>query len=121
MNKRGFTLIEVLAAMAVIALAMTALLASTGQLARQQQQLEALSFASWMADTVLAETRLTEPFPAIGERDGEGSEGKYKFRWHMVVQATPEPTIRRLDLHIFAADADQNAAPLYSLTGFAGQ
>jgi general secretion pathway protein I len=121
MSRRGFTLIEVLAALAVIALAMSALLASSAQLARQQQQMESLTFASWMADTVMAETRLNEPFPGIGERDGDGSAGKYRFRWHMVVQATPEPTIRRIDLHVLPFEAGPNAAPLYSLIGFAGQ
>ena len=118
---RGFTLIEVLAALAVIALAMTALLASTARLAQQQQQLETLSFASWLADTVMAETRLKEPFPGIGNRDGQGSAGKYRFRWRMVVQATPEPAIRRVDLHVFPASAQKDSAPLYSLVGFAGK
>ncbi len=118
---RGFTLIEVLAALAVIALAMTALLASSARLAQQQQQLETLSFASWLADTVMTETRLKEPFPAIGKRDGQGSAGKYRFRWSMVVQATPEPAIRRMDLHVFPADTKNSAAPLYSLVGFAGK
>lgn len=120
-RRLGFTLIEVLAAMAVIALAMTALLASSARLAQQQQQLETLTFAGWMADTVMTEARLREPFPAVGKRDGQGSAGHYSFRWTMVVQGTPEPALRRIDLHVFPADAAQNAAPLYSLVGFAGR
>lgn len=118
---RGFTLIEVLAALAVIALAMSALLASTARLAQQQQQMEILSFAGWTADTVLTETRLKEPFPGVGKRDGQANSGPFKFRWTLVIQATPEPAIRRLDVHVFRADAEQNAAPIYSLVGFAGK
>ncbi len=120
-RRRGFTLIEVLAALAVIALAMSALLASTARLAQQQQQLEILSFAGWAADTVLTESRLKERFPNVGKRDGQASAGPFKFRWTMVTQATPEPAMRRIDVHMFRADADQNAAPIYTLVGFAGK
>ena len=117
---RGFTLIEVLAALAVIAIAMTALLTSSAQLAKQQQQLEVLSFASWMADNVLTEAQLKEPYATLGKRDGEGKAGPFQFRWTMVVQATPEPAIRRMDVHIYARPGTPDAAPIYSLTGFSG-
>lgn len=118
---RAFTLIEVLAALAVIAVAMTALLSASARMAGNQLRLEEISFASWAADTVLTETRLNEPFPATGRRTGQSLIGRYRFRWDMVVQATPEPAIRRIDLHLFRIDAKSEAAPIYSLTGFAGQ
>lgn len=118
---RAFTLIEVLAALAVIAVAMTALLASSARMAGNQQRLEEISFASWAAETVLTETRLNEPFPATGRRNGQSVIGRYRFRWELVVQATPEPAIRRLDLHLFRHDANADAAAIYTLTGFAGQ
>jgi len=117
----GFTLIEVLVALAVIALAMGALLASTARMAQQQQQIERLSFASWLADTVLTELRLREPFPKAGQREGHGKSGPFEFRWTLVVQTTPEPSIRRMDLHVFPIDAPTDSAPTFSLTGFAGQ
>ncbi len=117
----GFTLIEILVALAVIAIAMTALLASTARMARQQQQLEQLSFAGWLADTAMTETRLRDPFPKPGTREGKGKSGPYEFRWTLVVQATPEPAIRRLDLHVYAVDAAIDSAPVVSLIGFAGQ
>ncbi len=120
-NAFGFSLIEVLAALAVIAVAMTALLASTARMAQRQAQLEQLSFASWLADTTMTELRLRESFPRVGKREGQGRAGPYDFKWTLVVQATPEPAIRRMDLHVFPADAKAAAAPSISLVGFAGQ
>lgn len=120
-RRQGFTLIEILAALAVIAVAMTALLASAAHMANHQRHLEELSFASWAADTVLTETRLREPFPALGRRDGQTEIGHYQFRWDMVVQATPEIAIRRIDLRIYRDQEDARSAPIYNLVGFAGQ
>ncbi len=116
----GFSLIEVLAALAVIAVAMTALLASTARMAQRQAQLEQLSFAGWLADTTMTEFRLREGFPRVGKREGQGRAGPYDFKWTLVVQATPEPSIRRVDLHVFPATAAVDAAPVISLVGFAG-
>jgi len=118
---RGFTLIEVLVALAVIALAMTALLASGARMARDQQRFEQVSLAAFAADTVLTETRLKEAFPAIGRREGLSAIGHYRFRWEMVIQATPEAAIRRLDLHLYSDPRPADAAAIVSLSGFAGQ
>ncbi|MGE0373705.1 MAG: type II secretion system minor pseudopilin GspI [Gammaproteobacteria bacterium] len=119
--RRGFTLIEALVALAVIALAMTALLASGARMARDQQRFEQVSLAAYAADTVLTETRLKEPFPATGRREGLSAIGHYRFRWEMVVQATPEASIRRLDLHVYPDPRPADAAAIVSLSGFAGQ
>ena len=117
----GFTLIEALVALAVIALALSALLASGARMARDQQRLEQLSLAAYAADTVLTETRLKEAFPPIGRREGLTAIGRYRFRWEMVIQATPEAAIRRLDLHLYPDPRSAADAAIVSLSAFAGQ
>ena len=120
MRNRGFTLIEVLVALALVATAITALLASATLMARQSGQFEQLSFAQWTAANVLTELKLVEPYPPVGERQGRGSLGPYPFHWSVVVQNTPEPGIRRIDVRVFGGEqAVTDESPITSLSGFA--
>ena len=66
---------------------------------------------------MLAETRLHDPFPATGKRDGRVKFAERNWRWELVVQPTEDAGIRRLDVRVFSA-AD---APLVQLTGFSGK
>jgi general secretion pathway protein I len=120
-RRRGFTLVEVLVALAVVAIALVALLAAAARMARAADHLRELTLADWVAANVLTETRLREPFPDLGRSEGRMRMGPREYRWQRVVQNTPEPALRRIDVHVFAADADSEAAPIHSLVGFAGR
>ncbi|MBI2397794.1 MAG: type II secretion system minor pseudopilin GspI [Xanthomonadales bacterium] len=118
---RGFSLVEVLVALAVVAIALVALLAAAGRMARDADHLRELTLADWVAANVLVETRLREPFPRLGRSEGRARMGPREFRWQRVVQNTPEPALRRIDVHVFALDAGSDDAPIHSLVGFAGR
>lgn len=118
---RGFSLVEVLVALAVVAIALVALLAAAGRMARDANHLRELTLADWVAANVLVETRLREPFPQLGRSEGRARMGPREYRWQRVVQNTPEPALRRIDVHVFALDAGNDDAPIHSLVGFAGR
>ena len=115
-HARGFTLIEVVIALAVVALA---LLALTRTAALQVSSFDAVrerTLAGWVAANVISEIRLAEPVPATGRRDGRTHLAARDWRWTLTVQPTPEPDIRRLDVAVFAGEAKEPSA---TLTGFA--
>ena len=118
---RGFSLVEVLVALAVVAIALVALLAAAARLTRDADHLRELTLADWVAANVLTESRLREPFPALGKSEGRMRMGPREYRWQRVVQNTPEPALRRIDVHVYSRDAGNDDAPIRSLVGFAGR
>lgn len=120
MRRRGFTLLEVLVALAILAIALAASVRAVGQQARAHEILRDGSYARWVAANLIAETRLNEPFPAPGTREGQSRMAGRIWRWRLVVSETPDGDIRRLDALVFSGEASVDAVlPLVTLSGFA--
>ncbi len=118
---RGFTLLEVLVALAILALSAAAVLRQTQLGVKQQYELEMKSTALWIADDVLAAVLVQPQWPPLGR-----SEQKQSFQgqeWVVTtdVQATPDPMMRKIEISIGAAARDQNAPALLSMTAYRGQ
>jgi general secretion pathway protein I len=116
---RGFTLLEVLIGLVVLALALLALSRTAASQINSFGAMRERSLAGWLAADVLAQTRLVTPFPPTGKSDGRRRFGGRDWRYDVVVQATPVPSVRRVDVHVYAAD-DANA-PIAELAGFCGE
>jgi general secretion pathway protein I len=114
----GFTLIEVLIALAVIALAMLALVRAASVQIDAFDGLRERTLAGWVAANVLAETRLAGILPATGRSDGRVRLGDRDWHWTRDVAGTPDAGIRRIDIAV-RADADESGAAVATLTGFA--
>lgn len=116
---RGFTLLEVLIGLLVLAIALLALTRTASIQAQQFADLRERTIAGWLAQDVLAETRLANPFPPTGSSNGARRFGLRDWRWDVRVQGTDVATIRRIDVRVFSA-ADRDT-PLAQLAGFAGE
>ena len=112
----GFTLIEVLIALAVVAIALLALARAASVQVGSFDALRERTLAGWVAANVLAEARLAGAMPATGSSDGRLQFGGRDWRWERDVKTTPTPAVRRIDIQVFAGDA---RAPSATLTGFA--
>jgi len=120
MRVRGFTLLEVLIALAVLALSAAAVLRQTQLGIQQQQVLELKSSAMWIADDAIARLSAQPQWPEPGR-----SENKVAVRgqeWTVVtdVQTTPEPTLRKIVVSVNVSGQPEDSA-LASFTAYRGQ
>jgi general secretion pathway protein I len=115
--RSGFTLIEVLVALAVVALALLGLTRTAALQVNDFDALRERTLASWVAANVLTETRLAAALPSTGRSDGRVDFAARAWRWTRDVSATPDPQIRRVEIRVFAGDAREATA---SISGFAG-
>jgi general secretion pathway protein I len=119
-HHRGFTLIEVMVAVAIFAIAGLALLNAQGSQINTDQHLQEKTFAHWVALNQLADMRLNQVFPDTGESQATASMGNQDWQITITVQSTPSPDVRLVIISVApkSEDFDKKAEPVTSLTGF---
>ena len=112
----GFTLLETLVALAILAIAMAAILRAAGAEIRHTEELRLRLLADWTAQNRLALHAARGDWTGIGSQDGEDTQAGIRLLWHEEVSSTPNPAFRRMEVSVFTAD-DPNHA-LRKLSGF---
>ncbi len=116
--RRGFTLIEVLVALAIVAVALAAGMRALAQSADGAISLKARTLALWVAQNQLAQAQLANPPPSSGINDGDAIQAGMRFLWRQTIAATPNPAFRKIDIVI--ADPGVPDYALARLTGYLG-
>ena len=114
---RGFTLVEVLVALAITAMVLGAGLKAAGSLTDNAQRLGDVTAAHWCADNALAGLRLAKQFPGTGEAEFACKQLGRDYRGLLRTQGTPNPIFRRVD----AVVMDANGLVLVSLSTVLGR
>ena len=115
MRSRGFTLIEVVVAVAILALALGALISSMARYADNAGYLRDKTVALWVAHNRLTEIGLEPAWPATGKSDGDAELAGIDWRWDVTVSETPDPRVRRVDITVRRkSEAEGQAAALSS-------
>jgi len=117
----GFTLIEVLVALTIAAVALIAALRATATLTQGAQDMRLRAYALWSAENRLATIRLSSEWPEVGRRRFDCPQGGVALRCEEEVFATPNLFFRRVEISVRAADApvETDAPRLARLVGFA--
>ena len=115
MNARGFTLIEMLAAVAVLAIAMAAILSGMARHANNAAYLREKTVALWVAHNRLTEIELERSWPDVGKSDGDVEMAGVEWTWKVEVQQTPDDQWRRVDIEVLPPERQ---TPAIRLSGF---
>lgn len=113
----GFTLIEVMVALAIVAIALAAGTKAATALTGNAERLLEVSSAQWCAENQLSEMRLSKQFPGVGDIDFECQQLGRNYLGRLVVRPTPNPNFRRVEAQVRNAES----TPLLSLSTIVGR
>jgi general secretion pathway protein I len=113
----GFTLVEVMVALAIVAITLGAGSKAAGALADNAERARQVSAAQWCADNQLVGLRLAAQFPNVGSGEFGCEQLGRSYRGTMTVRASFNPNFRIVETRV----ADENGVPLVSLQTIAGR
>ena len=100
---RGFTLVEILVALTIVAIALMASLRAVGSLAQSAGDMRGRTLAQWSAENRLSQIRVQHEYPPAGRRTFDCSQGDLLMVCQEDVFATPNPNFRRVEIQVFEA------------------
>jgi general secretion pathway protein I len=119
-HARGFTLIEILVALAIVATALAAGIQATGALTRAAERQSTQWLAQLCAENTLVAMRLTRQLPGTGDSTTTCTQAGLELQVRTSVKPTPNPNFRRIDA-VVTGPVDGNVVNLLTISTIAGR
>ncbi|HYP68014.1 MAG TPA: type II secretion system minor pseudopilin GspI [Thiobacillaceae bacterium] len=113
---RGFTLLEMLIALAIVAIGLTAALRASGVGIEGVGEYRNHMLALWLAQNIVTERTARQEWPAADTTTSEEEFANHRFVVRQEIKATPNPRFERLDVMI--ADREEPARTLQHSVAF---
>lgn len=118
--QQGFTLLEVLVALTILAIVMGTLIKVADTYAFNAAYLQEKTLAQWIAENKAIEYQLKQEFPPVGSKEGTTEMAKIEWQWRVKVSNTEDGRLRRLDISVAEAHGELEN-PVTTLVAFVGQ
>ncbi len=115
-HRRGFTLLEVLVAMAILSLGMIAVFSGMSQSLNATTRLRDKTLASWIAINQITELQVTGEYPGAGNRSDQVEMASMDWVYAMQISNIPQIEMRRIDITVSYADTPDDI--LATVIGF---
>lgn len=113
---RGFTLLEILVALSLLAIGLAAAMRAVTQSTDTVAALQSRQLAGWVAENQLTLLRASRSWPELGSSQGAALMGPQAFVWRMQVSPAPLGRFRRVEIQVYPQDSE--GALLSRLVGF---
>lgn len=100
-NSKGFTLIEVMVALLIIAIGLGAIVDSAGNTTLHAAYLRQKTIAGWVAQNEIALYRAKRTWESATTRKGKATMANVEWSWQMKISKTDDPSLRRIDIEVF--------------------
>lgn len=101
-QRAGFTLLEVLVALAIVAIALAASLRALGSLTNTSEEVRLRMLAQWNIENRMAIMRLQHEWPDTGTHAYACPQAGFIFYCEDTVTNTPNPAFRRVEIVVYA-------------------
>jgi general secretion pathway protein I len=117
-SSKGFTLIEVMVALAIVAFSLTAITASMNQMIDAANSMRERTYASWIAQNKITELRMANATPETSSSSGEVTYANADWEWQATVSETGVDNFYRIDVSVSHAGSEYIVR---TVTGFVGE
>ncbi len=114
----GFTLVEVMVALAIAGLSLAAVAASISQMVDAGSAMRERTYASWIAQNKITELRLANVLPEVSLTSGEVEYAALEWAWRATISETGVENLFRVDVEVSYAGSDEI---IRTVTGFIGE
>ena len=114
----GFTLVEVMVALAIAGLSLAAVAASVSQMVDAASAMQERTYASWIAQNRIAELRLADDVPEVSTTSGEVEFAALEWAWRATISETGVEDLFRVDVEVSYPGSDEI---IRTVSGFIGE